>query len=53
MRGVALASNEIIEQGFVLDRDTRKLAVTLSKTGAKYERGFLRDLDGRLVVVRG
>jgi hypothetical protein len=44
-----------MERGFVFDyqTDPPSLAMTTSLVGAKMVQGFLRDPDGRLVVVIG
>jgi len=48
---VALASNEVWRNGFVRDEATFALIVTTNMTGATISQGYLRDPDGRLVVV--
>lgn len=48
---MALAANEKWEVGFVVDRTTLRPVVTFNKQNARWETGYLRDPDGRLVVV--
>jgi hypothetical protein len=48
---MALTEDEVVEGGFVRDRDTLALVVTSDTTGAAMESGFLRDPDRRLIVV--
>lgn len=51
---MALASNEKMIAGFVRDTSNgMSLVTTTSTVGAKVQTGFLRDPDGRLVVVSG
>lgn len=50
---MALSATEIRSGGFVLDKATGALVVTTSQVGATVTEGFLRDPDGRLVVVNG
>jgi hypothetical protein len=50
---VALSGSEVWRSGFVVDATTGAWVVTYSTTGAAYWGGFLRDPDGRLVVVNG
>lgn len=47
---MALLPSEVFSRGFVLDSTTKLPVVVTSRTGATWQRGFLRDLDGRLVV---
>lgn len=51
---MALASNEVISggHGLVIDRTTGALVVTTNTTGASWHNGWLKDPDGRLVVVQ-
>lgn len=50
---MALAVNEFWDGGFVKDRsvDPPALVMTTSLVGARMDKGYLRDPDGRLVVV--
>lgn len=49
---MALAANEVWISGFVRDTNSElALVVTTDATGAEMDSGFLRDPDGRLVVV--
>lgn len=50
---MALSANEFWAGGFVRDNsvDPPALAMTTSLVGARMDKGFLRDPDGRLVVV--
>jgi hypothetical protein len=48
---VALASNEQWVGGFVVDTTTGEPVLTTVQTGAQMWSGFLRDPDGRLVVI--
>jgi hypothetical protein len=48
---VALGPTEAWVGGFVVDTTTGLIQTTTSKTGAQWQSGFLRDPDGRLVVV--
>jgi hypothetical protein len=48
-----LSSSEVWRSGFVTDAVTRCLVTTFNATGAVMTAGFLRDPDGRLVLVRG
>jgi hypothetical protein len=50
---VALVAGEEWRSGFVVDSTTGGWVVTYSLIGAAYWGGFLRDADGRLVVVDG
>lgn len=52
---MALLSTEVRAgaRGLVIDRDTRALVTTTDTTNAQWSNGFLRDPDGRLVVVNG
>lgn len=50
---MALAATEKWIGGFVIDTRTGGVAVTMSRTGAAWWGGFLRDPDGRLVVTGG
>jgi hypothetical protein len=51
---MALAANEVMRDGFVRDDDAdRALVTTTTTSGATFRGGFLRDPDGRLVVVSG
>jgi hypothetical protein len=53
---VALTASEVWRGGFVVDATTGATGgwvVTYSLIGAAYWGGFLRDADGRLVVVDG
>jgi hypothetical protein len=48
---MALASNEKMVQGVVVDTATGQPVTTTSTVGAVMSGGFLRDPDGRLVVI--
>jgi hypothetical protein len=48
---MALADNEQWKGGFVVNIDTGQIAVTTSTAGSAWQGGFVRDPDGRLVVV--
>jgi len=49
---MALAPNEVMKGGFIRDTDNDDaLVVTTDTTNAVTHSGFLRDPDGRLVVV--
>lgn len=48
---MALAANEVWRGGFVVDTVTGGIVTTTNTTGAKWWGGFLRDPDGRLVVI--
>jgi hypothetical protein len=48
---MALSANEQWKGGFVVDTATGYLIVTSSQSGAAMSGGYLRDPDGRLVVV--
>lgn len=48
---MALTGNEVLEGGFVRDGELGPLVLTTDTTGAEEQSGFLRDPDGRLVVV--
>lgn len=48
---MALAATEVMTGGFVRDTTTSALIVTTDTTNAVISGGFLRDPDGRLVVV--
>lgn len=49
---MALAANEVMSGGFVRDATADfALVTTTDQTGARMTAGFLRDPDGRLVVV--
>ena len=48
---MALGPNEELNDGFVRTKDTKALVVTTNAAGATIYDGFLRDPDGRLVVV--
>jgi hypothetical protein len=48
---MALSASEEWRAGFVVDVATGAWMVTTDKTGASWQEGFLRDPDGRLVVV--
>lgn len=50
---MALASNERWASGFVVDTDTGAWVTTTNKLNARWWGGFLRDPDGRLVIVYG
>jgi hypothetical protein len=51
---MALAANEVWRGGFLRDTNAGgALVVTTDSTGATQQGGFLRDPDGRLVVVSG
>lgn len=51
---MALAANEVMSGGFVRDTDDdNSLVTTDDDSGATMRGGFLRDLDGRLVVKNG
>lgn len=47
---MALNANEVWYDGFICDINTDSIVVTTNTVGAKWEAGFLRDPDGRLVV---
>lgn len=47
---MALASNETLQGGYVVDKTTGALILTTNTTGAAIRGGHLRDPDGRLVV---
>lgn len=49
---MALSSTEKWVNGFVVDTSTGFLSLSMVTTGAKFDGGFLRDSDGRLVVTR-
>jgi hypothetical protein len=46
-----LGANERWDGGFVVDRTTGQIVATTNRTGARWSGGFLRDPDGRLVVI--
>lgn len=48
---MALAGSEVYRNGFVRDATTLALITTTNQVGATRAGGFLRDPDGRLVVV--
>lgn len=48
---MALAANEAWVGGFVVDTSTGVHVMTTAAAGATWQNGFLRDPDGRLVVV--
>lgn len=47
---MALAGSEVMAAGFVRDSATLVLVTTTNPIGATIKNGFLRDVDGRLVV---
>lgn len=48
---MALTGNEIMSNGFVKDSVTYALSLTTTTAGATVRNGFLRDADGRIVVM--
>lgn len=48
---MALAATEVYRDGFVRDAATLILITTSNPVGATKRGGFLRDPDGRLVIV--
>lgn len=50
---MALSATEKWVNGFVVDTSTGNMSVTATTSGASWSFGFLRDADGRLVVVKG
>lgn len=50
---MALTATEILSGGFVRDKNTGALVVTTNTLNAVQTGGFLKDPDGRLVVVVG
>jgi len=48
---MALGPDEVWRGGFVVDQVNGVLIVTTNSAGATWQNGFLRDPDGRLVVV--
>jgi hypothetical protein len=48
---MALSGTEVWKGGFVVDSTSGALVVTTNATGAVWRGGYLRDPDGRLVVV--
>lgn len=50
---MALAPSEAWRGGFVVDTTTGLIATVTDKSTAAWWGGFLRDADGRLVVVYG
>lgn len=46
-----LASSEVYRNGFVRDSVTLAIVTTTNPVGAARAGGFLRDPDGRLIVV--
>lgn len=50
---MALLVTEIWRQGFVINTTNNLPVITFQTAGATMQQGFLRDADGRLVVVSG
>jgi hypothetical protein len=48
---MALLATEVWRGGFVVDKNTGRLIVTTDASNATMTGGFLRDPDGRAVVI--